>query len=69
MRDPIDTVRRLYAHYDIAFTTEAEERMRRFLSDNPKDKHGRHHYTLAQFGLDRDREAERYRAYRERHNL
>ena len=36
---------------------------------HPKDKHGRHRYTLAEFGLDRDEEAERYRSYRERFGL
>ena len=66
MRDPIGTVRRIYAHYQLPFTPAAEERMRRFLGDNPKDKHGRHDYTLAEFGLDRDRESERYHPYRER---
>ena len=43
--------------------------MRRFLARHPKDKHGRHRYTLDQFGLDRDQEAARYRAYCERFAL
>jgi hypothetical protein len=68
-RDPIGTVRRIYAHYDVPLTPAAEERMRRFLAENPKDKHGRHVYSLAEFGLDRERESERYRAYRERFGL
>jgi hypothetical protein len=65
-RDPIGTVRRLYTHYDLPFTPLAEERMRRFLAANPKDKHGRHVYSLEQFGLDREGERERYRRYRRR---
>lgn len=69
VRDPIGAVRQVYAHYDLPLTPAAEERMRRFLGENPKDKHGRHHYTLSQFGLDPDREAERYRFYRERFGL
>lgn len=66
MRDPIGTVARLYARFDLPFTAVAEERMRRFLAANPKDKNGQHRYTLEMFGLDRDEEAARYRAYRER---
>jgi hypothetical protein len=66
IRDPLGTVRRIYAHWDLPFTTTAEDRMRRFLADNPKDKHGRHEYSLAAFGLDGEQEQARYRAYRER---
>jgi hypothetical protein len=69
VRDPIEVVRRVYRHFDLPFTAVFEARMRRFLSENPKDKHGQHQYTLAQFGLDRDEERERYRAYRERFGL
>ncbi len=69
VRDPIGTVRRLYAHYDMPFTDAAEERMRRFLAANPKDKNGHHDYTLGDFGLDVDVERARYRAYAERFAL
>ena len=64
--DPIGTVRSAYAHFDIPFTTIAEIRMRRYLADTPKDKHGAHVYSLSQFGLNADEEHERYRDYRER---
>jgi hypothetical protein len=66
VRDPIGVVRRLYRRFDLPLTEAVEARMRNFLAANPKDKHGRHRYTLAQFGLDRDQERERYAAYRER---
>jgi len=69
VRDPIGTVRSIYDHYGIRFTPGAEERMRRFLARHPKDKHGRHSYTLAEFGLNADEEAARYRTYRERFGL
>jgi len=66
VKDPIGTVRRAYAHFDIPFTTIAETRMRGYLAGSPKDKHGAHVYSLSQFGLDVDEEHERYRHYRER---
>jgi hypothetical protein len=69
VRDPIGVVRRVYRHFDLLLTEAFETRMRRFLAENPKDKHGQHQYTLAQFGLDREEESERYRAYRERFEL
>ena len=66
VKDPIATVRRIYTHFDMPFTTNAEERMRRYLAETPKDKHGAHVYSLSKFGLDVDEEYERYRHYRER---
>ena len=58
VRDPLGTVRRIYAHYDLPFTGVAEDRMRRFLGQNPKDKHGEHRYTLDLSGLTPGRRAE-----------
>lgn len=66
VKDPIGTVRRVYAHFDMPFTPIAAARMRRHLAASPKDRHGVHAYSLAQFGLDPDEERERYRGYRER---
>jgi hypothetical protein len=69
MRNPIGVVRGIYAHFDMRFSEAAEHRMRRFLAENPKDKHGRHEYTLEEFGLDRDQERQRYAWYRDRFEL
>ena len=66
LRDEIGMVRRIYAHFDLELSAEAESRMRRFLAENPRDKHGRHRYTLAAAGLDPATERRRYAAYRER---
>jgi hypothetical protein len=66
LRDPIGTVRAIYRHYGRALTPAAESAMRQYLHENPKDKHGRHEYSLEQFGLDTERERARYAAYRER---
>lgn len=64
--DPVDVVRRMYAHFDFALDDEVEERMQRFVRDNPRDKHGSHTYTPEDFGIDpvRDRAPfEEYTAY------
>lgn len=67
--DPIGTVRSIYAWAELELTAAAEARMRAFLSDHRKDKHGRHEYTFEQFGLDPATEIERYREYSERFGL
>ena len=62
----IETVRRIYEHFGLAFSAEAESRMRAFIAANPKDKHGAHRYRLSDAGLDATTERRRYRAYQER---
>lgn len=69
VEDPIGAVRSLYEHFGNELTPAAEQRMREFLAGNPKDKHGPHRYTLAQFGIDASKESGRFDRYRERFNL
>jgi len=69
MRDEIAMVRRIYEHFGWTLSTEAEARMRAFLRDNAKDKHGAHRYTLAAAGLEVATERRRYAAYQERHGI
>jgi hypothetical protein len=66
MDDPLAVVRRIYRHFRLPLSGEAEVRMRRYLATNPKDRHGPHVYSLAQFGLDIDAERARYRGYWDR---
>jgi hypothetical protein len=65
LRDPVAMAGRIYAHFGLEFGDEAEGCMRRFLADNPQGKHGKHSYTLEEFGLDRATERERFRFYQE----
>ena len=41
------------------------DKMRAFIANNPKERHGTHRYTLEQFGLDPAQERERYRFYQD----
>jgi hypothetical protein len=66
LRGEIGMVRRIYAHFDLVLSSEAESRMRAFLAENPRDKHGRHRYALASAGLDPATERRRYARYQER---
>jgi hypothetical protein len=65
IRDPMAAVRRIYSSFGMALTQAAETRMRQFLEQNPKDKHGAHRYTLSSFGLEYDDLIRRFKAYRE----
>ncbi len=67
--NPIDCVRRIYAHFDLALGGEALQRMRVFATDNPPSKHGVHHYSLENFGLDGDQLSNLFKSYCERFGI
>jgi hypothetical protein len=69
LRDPIGEMRRLYAHFDAPFTAEAEAGMTRLLARNPQGKHGRHVYSLEEFGLTAAGVREHFRDYCQRHGV
>jgi hypothetical protein len=66
LRDPVGTMRKLYKHFDEPFTPAAETRMTQLMTENPKDKHGKHVYTLEEFGLTAAGVRKHFRNYCER---
>jgi hypothetical protein len=69
VRDEIATVRRIYSHFGLTLSPDAEARMRAFLAANPPEKHGAHRYALAAAGLDQATERRRYVAYEARFGI
>jgi len=67
--DEIGTVQRIYEHFGMDFSSEAETRMRRYIAANPKDKHGGHRYEFGTAGLDRVAERRRFAEYVERYAI
>jgi hypothetical protein len=63
VEDPVAALRRAYDQFDMDWTSEAESRMRAFLADNPRGKHGAHKYTLDDFGLQLGEIRDRFDAY------
>jgi hypothetical protein len=52
LADPVGVVRRIHERFGYPHSLEGEARMHRWLADNPQGKHGTHHYSLEQYGLD-----------------
>lgn len=69
VRDPIDTLRKVYARFDEPFTPAADAAMQRYLADNPQGKHGRHEYSLEEYGLTRDTVRRRFADYIEAYRI
>ena len=62
-RDPMAVVRSIYSYFGRELTREAQDAMRLFIVQQPKDKNGVHSYSLQQFGLDPDEEREKFNGY------
>ncbi|MGE5238899.1 MAG: sulfotransferase family protein [Chloroflexota bacterium] len=67
--DPVGAVRQVYTHFDMPFPESLPQRILEFIGKNPKNRFGKHRYSLQDFGLDEEEEKERYAAYRERFRL
>lgn len=64
--NPMGCLRRVYEHFDMPLTAEAEARMRAYVAAHPREKHGVHRYGLAPFGLDPSSVDEAFKGYRDR---
>jgi hypothetical protein len=69
MRDPLGQMRKLYARFGEPLTPAAEAAMSRQLNANPKGKHGKHEYSLAEFGLTEAGVRNHFRDYCERYAI
>jgi len=61
--DPLDVVRRMYAHFDYPLTDEVEAKMLAFMKENTRDKHGSHTYTPEDFGIDPEHDRAPFQEY------
>lgn len=66
---PFEVIQQIYEFLGWPLTAAAEGKMRAFLAANPKNKHGVHRYSLAEYGLSPSDEMARYADYCERFNI
>lgn len=52
LADPLAVIRKIYERAGIAWTSAGAAAMTGWLAEHPQDRHGRHRYSLEQFGLD-----------------
>lgn len=67
--DPLGTVRGIYDHFGETLSPEADAAMRAYMTDNPKGKHGKHSYSLEEYGLTKQSVRDRFSDYIERYNI
>lgn len=69
VRDPVATLRRLYAALDRDWPAGLEDAVRSYVAAKPRGAHGGHHYRLTDFGLDPDDLRERFAGYVDRYGV
>lgn len=69
MRNPIESMRKLYQSLGDDFNEQAESSMSTWLADNPQDKFGRHEYKLGQYGLTPDQLRGMFERYLSRYEV
>lgn len=67
--DPFAEIERIYAALGLPMTPEGSARMRAFIADNPKGKHGIHRYAPEEFGVEPAAVRRAFRTYMERFGL
>jgi len=68
-RDPIASMRKLYAALGDEFTPGVEAAMQAWLDDNPQGKFGKHEYKLDQYGLSVEGLTPRFARYLSRYHV
>lgn len=68
-RAPLAVVEGIYTHFGLELTDATRAAMQAWIADNAQHKHGRHEYTLEQFGLTRAAVHARFAPYLERYGL
>lgn len=54
LADPIKGVQNIYEYFDMPFSDDAAQNMTSFLKSNAQNKHGKHVYTLEEFGYSKE---------------
>jgi hypothetical protein len=68
-RDPLATLRRVYAAFGETLEGQALHAMTAHVQSHPKHRFGQHRYDLAEFGLDAGEIGERFRSYIQRYDI
>jgi len=69
IHDGVGTVRRIYEHFHIPMSADAEKRFQHYADAHPMGKHGKHDYRLEEYGLTEQQILERFRFYIERFSV
>ncbi|MBU3946614.1 MAG: sulfotransferase [Proteobacteria bacterium] len=64
--DPVGQVRRIHQHFNLPFSAEHVRRIEQYIAENPKSKHGSHHYNAEDYGFNSVDIMQQFQQYRAR---
>lgn len=67
VKRPLDVARQVYAFLGLPMDAELERRMRHWLEEDEKTRHGRHDYPPAKFGLSEEQLKRDFAGYRQKY--
>lgn len=67
--DPFAEIEKIYQALNLELSGLAADRMKKYIADNPRNKHGTHHYVGGDFGIDRDDISRRFSRYIDRFSV
>ncbi len=65
--EPVSIIEKMYAHFGFDFSDELRQRMQNYLDSRPREKHGKHSYTLEDYGLSKEKHGPLFSEYCERY--
>ncbi len=64
---PIDGIADLYEHFHLNLNNESRTNMQSFIDNRPRTLHGKHVYTMEQFGLTEEKQGPMFHDYRQKY--
>lgn len=62
---PVDGISDLYRHFKLELTDHSRQRMQNFIDNRPRTMHGKHVYTMGEFGLTEEKHGPLFSHYRQ----
>ena len=69
LKRPLEVIEELYGHFGFEWSLDVRNRMHTYLQNRPREKHGKHSYTLEEFGLSREQHGPLFADYCERFDV
>lgn len=63
LKRPLAVIESLYRYFDFEFSPQLKSRMQTYLDNRPRDKHGQHVYSAADYGLDPENDSALFKDY------
>ena len=67
--DPVACIEQIYANFNVPWSEALKNQLQTFMAENQREKHGKHDYDLAMFGLEQADLDQRFTHYRDYFNI